>query len=131
MYVGGCLCGAVRYELRGELGAGYYCHCSRCRKTSGSAFTSNAVIALADFVVTQGADRLKAFVSDAGIRRSFCGNCGSQILVSQGDQARLRLGSLDTEPPTPPQMHLFVASKAAWFSIHDDLPQYAERPGDR
>lgn len=128
MQTGSCLCGAVTYEIHGDIGASYYCHCSRCRKTSGSAFTSNAVISSKDFVVVAGESFLRSFISDEGISRVFCSNCGSPLVVSQGDQMRLRLGSLDTVPATRPQAHLFTASKASWFDICDDLPQHAERP---
>ena len=128
MHTGSCFCGAVRYEVLGDLGAAYYCYCSRCRKISGSAFTSNAVVSPDDFAVTSGKDMLKAFTTDDGISRSFCSVCGSSIAVSQGNQMRLRLGSLDTRLLRPPQMHIYTASKAAWVEIHDDLPQHAERP---
>lgn len=127
-HAGSCLCGAVKYEIRGKLDNLYYCHCSRCRKTSGSAFTSNAVISRRDFVVVQGGALLKSFTTDEGISRMFCSNCGSPLVIGQGDQMRLRLGSLDTLPAVRPQMHIFTGSMAGWFEIHDDLPQYAERP---
>jgi hypothetical protein len=125
---GGCLCGSVRYEVRGDLSSAYYCHCSRCRKTSGSAFTSNAVVSPSDFVVTHGREALRRYTSAEGISRVFCSNCGSHIFVAQGNQMRLRLGSLDAAPGVVPQMHIFTGSKAAWFSICDELPQYLERP---
>jgi hypothetical protein len=105
MHTGSCLCGAVRYEVHGDLGTSYYCHCSRYRKTSGSAFTSNVVISAKDFVVVQGNDLLKSFTNDAGVSRVFCSNCGSSMLVSQGDQMRLRLGSLDTPHLSRPRIH--------------------------
>jgi hypothetical protein len=116
----------VKYEIRGDIGDAYYCHCSRCRKTSGSAFTANAVVSPKDFAVTRGEELLKRFSSSEGITRVFCANCGSSILVSQGNQMRLRLGSLDTPLATPPQRHIFTASKADWFEIHDGLPQHAD-----
>jgi hypothetical protein len=72
---------------------------------------------------------LKSYTTGEGISRMFCSNCGSHIFVAQSNQMRLRLGSLDTAPGIAPQMHIFTGSKAAWFSICDDLPQYAERPG--
>jgi hypothetical protein len=128
MHTGSCFCGAVRYEVRGEIGPAYYCHCSRCRKISGSAFSANAVVRSSEFVVVQGHDWLKAITSDTGVNRIFCSNCGSSILVSQGDQMRLRLGTLDTPLAEGPKMHIYVASKVDWFEIHDDLPQHAGRP---
>ena len=72
MHTGSCFCGAVKYTISGELGRTYYCHCSRCRKTSGSAFSANAVIAPAQWQITAGADQLGEFVADNGVKRTFC-----------------------------------------------------------
>ncbi len=125
---GSCFCGAVRYEIDGEIGPAYYCHCSRCRKISGSAFTANAVVDPAHFHVVAGKDRLRAQTSEDGISRWFCGDCGSPIHVSQGEHMRLRLGSLDSNLADRPKFHIFVGSKADWYDIHDDLPRHDERP---
>ena len=130
MYQGSCLCGAVQYELRGEIGKAYYCHCLRCRKASGSAFASNALVNKDDFVVTQGEDKLKSYVyGESGLERKFCGECGSP-LVSQRASGRtvLRLGSLDTDLAQGPGAHIFVDSKASWDHITDDLPCFADWP---
>jgi hypothetical protein len=131
MHKGSCLCGAVRYEVRGDLGAAMYCHCSRCRKASGTAFASNAVIAAGDFVVVQGEDALRTFSTPQGVHRVFCSKCGSPLTSRRDnlpDVLRLRLGSLDTPVPAAPSAHIFVGSKAAWWEIRDQLPQHAERP---
>jgi len=130
MHTGSCLCGAVRYEIRGDIGPGFYCHCARCRKASGSAFASNAVVALDHFVVTAGSDALKTFVAETGLHRSFCGLCGSPIISRREGlpQVRVRLGTLDTPLGQGPQAHIYVDSKADWWEIHDDLPQYPEAP---
>lgn len=131
MHRGSCLCGTVKYEIQGELGAGVYCHCSRCRKANGSAFAANAPLAAKDFVVVAGAASLKTFRTEAGVERLFCSNCGSPIISrrdSMPDVVRLRLGTLDTPLGAAPQAHIFTGSKAEWFEIHDDLPQFVERP---
>ena len=128
MHTGSCFCRAVKYEIKGDLGRTYYCHCSRCRKTSGSAFSANAVISPTQLRITQGEDLLTSFTAANGVNRTFCSRCGSHLVVSQGDQMRLRLGSLDTPLNATLDMHIFAASKADWFKILDDLPQYDERP---
>jgi len=74
----------------------YYCHCSRCRKISGSAFSANAIVRVVDFAVVLGLGSIKKTISDAGVERAFCGDCGSSLFVRQGGQMRLRLGTLDT-----------------------------------
>jgi hypothetical protein len=130
MHRGGCLCGAVKYEIRGEIGTGFFCHCARCRKATGSAFAASALVATKDFVVVQGEDALKSF-SVAGVHRVFCAHCGSPIISrrdAQPDFVRVRLGTVETPLERGPQGHIYVDSKANWFEIHDDLPQYAELP---
>lgn len=130
---GSCLCGTVQYEVRGEFGPAIYCHCSRCRKASGTAFATNAPVTEKDFVVIAGAATLKTYVNaETGTHRIFCSNCGSPI-ISKRDSlpgvVRVRLGTLDTPLPHQqwPHGHYYVASKADWDEIHDGLPQHAER----
>ncbi len=128
---GSCLCGAVRYELRGGLTGINYCHCAKCRKASGTAFATSAGVAREDFVLVAGADGLAAFESSPGKRRHFCAACGSPI-YSERDGAAVvyvRLGTLDDDPPLRPQVHIHVAEKAAWFDIADELPQLAAEEG--
>lgn len=132
MYLGSCLCGAVRYEVTGELGDAFYCHCQRCRKSSGSVLASNVRIAPQQFRVLAGQDSLKSYFNPAsGVTRKFCAECGSQILSERADPPvlALRLGTLDTPlEKSPVVAHIFVGSKAEWHEITDDLPQFAERP---
>lgn len=132
MHAGSCLCGSVQYLIRGELGSAVFCHCARCRKANGSAFAVNAAVAEADFEVSRGQTLLKSFSTAEGVHRLFCGECGSPI-VSKRDSMpgvlRLRVGTLDTPiGDSRPNAHIFVASKAEWDEIHDELPQFAERP---
>ncbi|WP_347989092.1 GFA family protein [Methylomonas sp. AM2-LC] len=130
MYKGSCLCGSVKYEIKGELGAAVYCHCVRCRKASGSAFAANATVAEDSFKIVQGAESLKMFSTAEGVHRIFCSACGSPI-ISKRDSFpgvfRLRLGTLDTPITERLEAHIFVSSKADWYEIHDSLPQYTER----
>ena len=128
MHKGSCLCGTVKYEIRGNLGPAIYCHCSRCRKATATAFATNAPAAASDFVVIEGESTLKAFESSPGVHRFFCSNCGSPIISRRDampDVVRLRVATLDTPLPAPPIAHYFVGSKAQWYEIHDDLPQIA------
>lgn len=125
---GGCLCGAVRYEVAtGGLGAIVLCHCSQCRKAQGSAFAANAPVRAAHFRLLAGADALRAYASSPGKWRSFCGHCGSPIHSrrnSAPEWVRLRIGTLDTPITAGPAAHIHAASKAAWWDIHDGLPQH-------
>lgn len=133
---GGCLCGAVRYEVAaGALGAIVLCHCGQCRKAQGSAFAAVAPVQAAGFRLLAGADALKAYASSPGKWRSFCGHCGSPIHSRRDgvpEWVRLRIGTLDTPIASRPAAHIHVASKAEWWDIRDELPQYpAIEPGRR
>ena len=130
-YAGSCLCGAIRYEVRGEIGDVVQCHCQRCRKANGTAFATNAPIKKSDFQLVQGEQFLKSYQSTSTTQRCFCSECGSPILSIKADTPeyyRLRIGTLDTPLVQKPTMHIFVDSKAEWDVICDQLPQYPERP---
>jgi hypothetical protein len=125
MLSGSCLCGGIRYEIDAALGPVTNCHCSRCRKASGAAFASNASVPAASFRFVAGAELLKEWESSPGVRRCFCGRCGSPILKrhdARPETLRLRLGTLDTDPGVKPSRHIFVGSKAPWVEITDGLP---------
>lgn len=129
MLRGSCLCGKVRYELRGTPRTMYYCHCGTCRKASGSSFATNIIVASEDFALVSGRESLSAFESSPSKWRHFCSACGSPI-YSQAEATRqvvsVRCGTLDVDPSLRPQFHTYVASKAPWCEIRDDLPQAAE-----
>ena len=128
---GSCLCGDVRYEIDGELSAAMLCHCSICRKNNGAAFAVNAPLNAADFRLVSGQDQLRSYASSEAAKRYFCGHCGSPIYserTTMPDTIRLRVGTLDDDTVIEKACHIFVDSKADWDEIHDDLPQFAERP---
>jgi hypothetical protein len=79
MYEGSCLCKSVRYEVTGELGDFGYCHCTSCRKASGSAHAANSPVDRARFRLLSGRETLREYESSPGKLRAFCGNCGSPI----------------------------------------------------
>ncbi len=127
MLKGSCLCGGIRYEIDANLGPVTNCHCIQCRKASGASFATNASVPAGSFRFVVGADLLREWESSPGIRRCFCGRCGSQILKRKDaspESIRLRLGTLDTDPGVKPSKHIFVGSKAACLEITDDLPVF-------
>lgn len=130
MISGGCLCGKIQYEIRGPLGRSVFCHCSRCRKASGSVVAFNAPVAAADLVIVAGEQCLKSFDNPV-VSRFFCGECGSQLFSRRAgapDVLRMRLGTLDDAPANGPQAHIFTDSKIPWFDACDDAPKYAQMP---
>lgn len=133
MYQGGCLCGAVRFEIKGPIRNIVYCHCSRCRKAQGSAFAANGIVASGDFSIVAGAEKLIGYASSPGQTKYFCGTCGSPIMsetTARPDQVRVRLGTIDSDIQERPIAHIFATSKANWEDICGDLPRYdAYEPG--
>ena len=127
MYKGGCLCGAVRFEIGGSIRNIVYCHCSKCRKAQGSAFAANGIVDASLFKLTSGESELTGFESSPGQIKYFCRNCGSPIVSKNShkpDQVRVRLGTIDSDIDERPIAHIFTSSKANWEDICGDLPQY-------
>jgi len=125
---GSCLCGAVQYELTQEPVWSHHCHCSRCRKTSGSAFASNLFFKIEALRYSRGRNYVRSFKPADAERFThvFCGRCGSTLpfLNQARGLAGVPTGSLDDDPRYEPRAHIFVDSKAPWFKIMDPLPQY-------
>ena len=129
MTEGQCLCGRVRYELSGSLGEVRYCHCSRCRRATGSAFSANARIASVSFRMVSGRDGIREYEERPGIFRAFCSVCGSPVyarLDRDPTGIRVRLGGLSGEVDARITAHVWVSSKSSWYQIADSLPCYAE-----
>ena len=130
MIRGSCLCGGIRYEVTGDLEEMHHCHCSRCRKAHGAAFSTFAQAASAGLTVG-GEEQLRRYRSSKQVERAFCGVCGSQLFFrfdGLPDSVWVAVATLDDEPALAPQAHIFVGSKASWHPILDDLPQFAEYP---
>jgi hypothetical protein len=127
MFEGSCLCGQVKYRLTAEPGAFGYCHCTSCRKASGSAHAANAPIDRTSFHLLQGKSLIREFESSPGKFRAFCSNCGSPLyayLLATPEVLRIRLGSLDTPFFKQPQAHTWVSDKAPWDPIVGGIPQF-------
>jgi len=131
MHSGSCLCGAVRYEIDGDVGPLVFCHCSRCRKAQGGPFAAVVPVATWSFRIVAGAESLGDYAAPSGLHRRFCKICGSPIFTSREnlpDVVRVRVGTLDTPlAKRGPEQHIFVGSKAEWDHIRDDAPQAVER----
>ena len=125
---GGCLCGAVRYAIAGPLHEMHHCHCSRCRKAHGAAFSTFARLSAADLRVTAGADRIRRYRSSPPVERAFCADCGSNLTFAfdgMADALWVAVGTLDDDPGIRPSAHIFATSRAPWHEIADGLPQFA------
>lgn len=129
---GACLCGAVRYEIRGPLLDAGNCHCSMCQRAHGAAFASYASLDPARFRWTRGEDLVSHYASSPEATRVFCSVCGSKLAASQGGRIdSVTLGTVEGDPGIGPRSHIFVASKAPWHRISDALPRFdGWPPGD-
>ncbi len=129
MLAGKCFCGAVQYSVPDEFLYAMYCHCSNCRRTTGSAFKPFAGIERNKLLVTQGADNLLVYGEDKA-NDTHCKRCGSLVysVVRDGAFVHIAMGTLVDNPTIRPGRHIFVGSKASWFTITDDLPQHQEFP---
>jgi hypothetical protein len=124
---GRCFCGAVEYEVADEFVYAANCHCSNCRRATGAAFKSFAGIERSKLRITRGEDALFTFGEETACDKR-CRSCGSFLfsIVSQGARVHIGMGTLVDTPSIRPSAHIFVGSKAPWFDITDDLPQYIE-----
>jgi hypothetical protein len=122
---GGCWCGTVRYRVADAFLYAANCHCSRCRAATGSAFKAFAGIEAEQLELTDGSDALLV-VGEEDLNDTRCGACGSLLfsVVRDGAYVHVALGSLVDAPSIRPTQHIFVGSKAPWFEITDDLPQF-------
>jgi len=127
VHEGSCLCGSIRFEIDGSIDSVIYCHCSLCRKASGSAFATNGFVRADGFKIREGKSALSEFESTPGRIRSFCSKCGSPIYSTNAqdpDRIRIRLGVIDTEVKERSISHNFVSSKADWEDLDAELPRY-------
>lgn len=124
---GKCYCGAVHYAVADAFRYALNCHCSKCRRATGSAFKPFAGIERGKLALTEGADKLLIYGGQpARAHDAHCQLCGSLLysLVRDGEWVHVTMGSLVGAPSIRPTAHIFVGSKAPWFTITDDLPQY-------
>jgi hypothetical protein len=128
---GGCLCGAVRFELTEPPIVGSYCHCTRCQRRTGTAASANAGVDGNHFRIVQGSDRVKAWRHpDGGYEKLFCRECGGHLCSRDPDdhsKMAIRMGAFDGDPGVRPQYRQFVAYAAPWEPVPDDgLRRYDE-----
>ncbi|KJY73702.1 GFA family protein [Vibrio nigripulchritudo] len=127
MYKGSCLCGGVELTISGSITDIIHCHCSLCRKSSGTAFATNGFVNTSELEITKGAELMGFYEVKPGKKRHFCTRCASPVYSSNDEnpsKIRIRLGILDSDIEERPISHNFVTSKANWDSLNEDLPQY-------
>lgn len=124
MHKGSCLCGAVTFELSGDLPAPTACHCGQCRKHSGH-FEASTDVARSNLTIT-GSEHITWFHTPGkNVRRGFCSTCGSSLFWDPvgRDWTAISMGAFDTPTNTKLVKHIFVANKGDYYDIADGLPQ--------
>ncbi len=125
---GGCLCGAVRYMILGDLRGIINCHCSKCRRFHGNfgAYTS-VNEDLLDFVEKRGLKWFKSITDETpNVHRGFCIECGSSLFWHPKDREEIYIaaGSLDDPTNLHTIGHVWISQISDYYEIHDDLPKY-------
>lgn len=130
MVRGSCLCGGIEFEIVRAAGPFELCHCSRCRKVSGSAFMAGLGVRRDQFQLLCGSElisRYEAPLLDVPptYQVCFCSRCGSPVPEPEGtgEWMEIPAGLLDGNPEMQPDKHIFVELKAPWFSFTDKLPK--------
>ncbi len=128
MIRGSCLCGAVAFELAQAPEIMNLCHCSMCRKASGSSYGTFAHIKRGQFRWTRGDAEITRYESSPGNFRAFCKICGANLPVSDADDDYVCIpaGTFDDDPGIAPQVQIFAGSKAPWHEITDQPPSFDE-----
>ncbi|HST24748.1 MAG TPA: GFA family protein [Gaiellaceae bacterium] len=125
---GSCLCGGVRFELTLPFRRASHCHCSRCRKHSGTFGLTQGRVPREGFRLLQGDELIRVYRPESGMAKAFCSNCGSSLFGGtwpDGPEVSIRFGALDSDPNLHPQYHSHTSSAAPWDVLPDDgLPRY-------
>ena len=123
---GSCFCGAVKFEVSGEMMEADACHCSDCRKFSGHYFVSANVYR--SKLQVEGSEHVTWYSVSEKVRRGFCSVCGSSLFWDPigYDYTAIALGAFDDAPKTRLVKHIWVSDKPSYYEITDGLPQKAE-----
>ena len=126
---GSCLCGTVAFAVSGAFDAFYLCHCSRCRKDTGSAHAANLFARAGELKWMAGADAVRTFkLPGTRHTKAFCSSCGSALPFMGEGFVVVPAGSLVGDAPRGPQAHLFAGSRASWDHDLEQLPAFESLP---
>ena len=128
---GGCLCGAVRYTAAGAPLWAAHCHCQSCRRITGAPFA--AFVGFAQDCVSVTAGSPATYASSPGVRRSFCGACGTPIAYEADrfpGEIHLYVCTLDDPAAVEPTGHVHAGEQLAWLHLNDGLPRYRTTSGE-
>ncbi len=130
MLTGSCLCGQVSFEISAAIRNARYCHCSKCRKFSGTAYAAWGLVRSEEFKLTSPSVSVAKYNSGGGAR-VFCANCGSPLWFEPENMPAFRgipLGVIDAGEVAPPEMHVWTKSMVSWVSLPKDVPHHETHP---
>ena len=132
--LGGCLCGAVRYEVSGQPKASFTCFCRDCQRAGGTESIQGFLVDKSSLRVVQGSPKEIVRVADSGkaVTRHFCAECGTHLYAffqKMPELAGVRTCSLDQPSMVPPAMALFTGSAQPWTEIPMHMPSFVKAPG--
>ena len=129
---GSCLCGSVKFEISGPFEHFFLCHCSRCRKDTGSAHAANLFSTTATLTWLSGKDKARTYrLPGTRHEKSFCAECGSALpgIQQDGGLTVVPAGSLDDPVVIRPEARICVQSRAEWDADLEDIPEIDGLPG--
>ncbi len=129
---GGCICGAIRYRVRGRPTNTMVCHCQTCRRVAAAPVVAWVTFPVADFQLLHGEP--SAFRSSPAVLRRFCGACGTPLTYARDDAPAtvdITTCSLDNPELFPPTHHSWLSHDLAWVRFGDDLPAFQEWRNDK
>lgn len=131
--LGGCACGAIRYNTTAGPILMLHCHCRDCQRASGGPFSAFVLVPTDAFTLVQGSLRFHASPSEAGgqTHRGFCLECGSPVQVitdSQPGIVAIRAASLDDPSWFNPQMNVWTSDAHPWDQMNPTLPKFEKYP---
>ncbi|MGE4618024.1 MAG: GFA family protein [Gammaproteobacteria bacterium] len=130
---GSCLCGAVALKITAPVVSMGHCHCRMCRKQHGTAFSTYCEVPASSLRIVKGANSIQRYASSDFAERAFCSRCGTKLTFTIKNMPKriwVAAGALDDDPGVKPDHHIFVGSKAPWYEIYDDVPQFEAYPED-
>jgi hypothetical protein len=128
-FSGGCLCGAIRYQVTGEPVRMAICHCDDCRKATGAAFTTNIFVKEADLRIVRGSPKQYRHPADSGstMTKEFCPDCGSQLFGYSSRSAgikHVKVGTIDDASFVKPQLEVYTVRKLPYVRLQDGIDHY-------
>jgi hypothetical protein len=125
---GSCTCGGVKFEVRAPFKTAGYCHCTRCQRRTGTAWSLNGFVDVDGFALVEGAELVRSYRPPTGFPKAFCSNCGGHLFagdIEGGGILAVRLGTVHGDPGVRPRWHQFVESAPDWEPLPEDgLPRY-------